>query len=324
MSVRKLLTGTPRPVYLVLGDEQLLVERAAHDLVEWALTGVQRSFDHAVFRAGDENVASLFSMARTMPMLSPHRVLELRHLEEATPEVLDELQAWCTSPTRGAVLVVQGRAFPPRSKHARPTEAAAKKHGAVVRFKSKDQDPAAFAQSFARELGCSLGGSEARQLVDTVGHDLGRIRRELEKAALFLGGEGEITGAILDEVCSLLAEAAVWDLTDAIVQRNADLALATAHRLLEARQPPHRLIFNVTWQIRQMLQLQDAMRHGGDAGARMPGWKRKKLESALRRRPLDEAWVLSRIARANQDMNSHRAGDRRVFEGLLLDLVSRA
>ncbi|MCP4809750.1 MAG: DNA polymerase III subunit delta [Proteobacteria bacterium] len=322
MSVQGLLKGTPHPIYLVLGDEALLVDRAADQLAEWALTGVQRSFDHAVFRAADENVLSLFSMARTMPMLSPHRVLELRNLNEASVELLDELQAWCSTPHRGAVVIVRGRAFPPRSKHARPIETAAKKTGAVVRFKSRDQDPAAFAQYRASEMGCTLGASEARQIVATVGTDLGRIAREIEKAALYLGGEGTITSEILDQVCSLLAEAAVWDLTDAIVTRNADQALATAHRLLEARQPPHRLIFNVTWQMRQLLQLQDAMRHGGDAGARMPGWKRKKLERSLRSHPLDEARVLSRIARANQDMNSHRAGDRRVFEALLLDLVA--
>lgn len=323
MSMNELLKSPIKPIYLVLGDEGLLVERAADDLAAYALQGVQKSFDHAVFRTTDENVGSLFSMARTMPMLSPHRVLELRNLEEATNEVLDDLLAWCKAPHRGAVLVVRGRAFPPRHKLARPIETAAKKNGAVVRFKSRDQDPAAFATHCARELGCELGARAAKQLVETVGTDLGRLRRELEKAALYVGGEGEITPEVLDQVCSLLADAAVWDLTDAIVSRNADQALATAHRLLEARQPPHRLIFNVTWQVRQMLQLQDAMRHGGDAGARMPGWKRKKLENSLRRHPLNEAQVLSRIARANQDMNSHRAGDRRVFESLLLDLVSR-
>ena len=125
--------------------------------------------------------------------------------------------------------------------------------------------------------------------------------------------------------CSLLAEAVIWDLTDAIASRDPDRALATAHRMLEggARGEAHRLIGMVSWQLRRLLQLQDAMEHGGSVSYNLPGWKRKKIEAALRSSPLDEAAIMARVARANQDMNSHRAGDRRVFEGLLLDLVSR-
>ena len=120
-------------------------------------------------------------------------------------------------------------------------------------------------------------------------------------------------------MCSLLAEAEIWDLTDAIVARDADKALSTAHRLLEAgkRGEAHRLVSMITWQLRQLLQMQA----GGQV--RMPGWKRSKMEASLRNHPIDPADLFTRMAQANQDMNSHRAGERRILEGLLLDLVSR-
>lgn len=324
MSVDALLSGTVEPLYLVLGDESLLVTEGAARLAEFALQGVQKAFDHAVFRAGDERAMDLFSMTRTMPMLSPHRVLELRDLDEASVEVLEALLAYAQQPSRGCVVVASGRTWP-KAGPGKKVEAAAKKSGAVVRIKSKDQDPVQFAMRTASDLGCTLRSHEARQLVDSVGRDLGRVRLEVEKAALYIGGSGEITGDVIDEVCSLLAEAVIWDLTDAIASRDPDRALATAHRMLEggARGEAHRLIGMVSWQLRRLLQLQDAMEHGGSVSYNLPGWKRKKIEAALRSSPLDEAAIMARVARANQDMNSHRAGDRRVFEGLLLDLVSR-
>lgn len=325
MSIEKLVSGKPKPLYLVLGDEALLVRDGADRLVEFALAGVQRAFDHAVFRAADERAMDLFSMTRTMPMLSPHRVLELRDIDEASVEVLEALFAYAQDPGRAAVVIVSGRTWP-KAGPGKKVEAAVKKAGAVVRFKSRDQDPARFAMQTADELGVRLGSKEARQLVDSVGTDLGRVRMEVEKAALFVGGEGTITAEVIDEVCSLLAEAVIWDLTDAIAAKDPDKALSTAHRLLErgTRGEAHRLIAMVSWQLRRLLQLQDAMEHGGDVAYKLPGWKRKKIEAALRANPLDEARVMARVARANQDMNSHRAGDRRVFEGLLLDLVSRS
>ena len=324
MSIDGLLTGKPLPLYVVLGDEALLVEEGAARLSEFALSGVQRAFDYTVFRAGEERALDLFGMTRTMPMLSPHRVLELRDIAEASAEVLEALHAFALDPGRGAVVIVSGRAWP-KAGPGRKIEARAKKIGAVVRFKSRDQDPVRFAMHAAKEAGCSLGSREAKQLIESVGADLGRVRMEVGKAALYVGGSGPISSEVIDEVSSLLAEAVIWDLTDAIASADPDRALATAHRLLDhgARKQAHRLIAMVSWQLRRLLQLQDAMEHGGDVAYKLPGWKRKKIEAALRANPLDESMVLSRVARANQDMNSHRAGDRRIFEGLLLDLVAR-
>ncbi len=81
----------------------------------------------------------------------------------------------------------------------------------------------------------------------------------------------------------------------------------------------------ITWQIRQLLTLQDALRSGrgaSSAGVRMPRWKLQAAERALRAQPLNPVETLETLARANQLMNSHRAGTRRVFEGVLLELCA--
>ena len=41
----------------------------------------------------------------------------------------------------------------------------------------------------------------------------------------------------MEAVCSLVAEAAIWDLTDAVVRRDTDKALAVAHRMLDTGEP---------------------------------------------------------------------------------------
>ena len=79
----------------------------------------------------------------------------------------------------------------------------------------------------------------------------------------------------------------------------------------------------VAWQLRQLLAIQAGLQGHPVEGVRMPGWKRKKVEQALQRNPLDPARTLERLAQANQDMNSHRAGSRRILEGLVLELVAQ-
>ncbi|MED5373488.1 MAG: DNA polymerase III subunit delta [Myxococcota bacterium] len=320
-SLEQVLSGPLAAIYLVVGDEALLVKQAEEALTKRALDGVMEAFNHGVWRAGEEGADACLSVARTLPMMSPRRVLVLRDVHEAPSELLEALASYAEAPADTAVLICSGRSWPKAkgTDWGKRAENRIKKSGVVLRFRSKDSDPVGFAVDAAAQLGVELRPAQARTLVELVGKDLGRLQRELEKAALYAGGEGRLSDEALEEVCSLLAEAQIWDLTDAIVTRDANAALATAHRLLEAskRGESHRLISMINWQIRQLLQLQ------AGANVRMPGWKRQKMERALRDHPLDPAEILGRLAQANEDMNGHRAGDRRVFEGLLLDLVAR-
>jgi DNA polymerase-3 subunit delta len=323
------------PVYVFVGDEDLMVQRAAALVVEQGLVGGLAAFNHTVFSGGAEDAVQAFAVARTLPMMGPRRVVELRHVQECKAEVLEALLSYCQEPSPSSVLVVWGRKWPDAARPpgggksidwGRRAENAAKKIGTVVRFRSRDQDPHRFATEEAARLGVRLDRSAARVLVELVGRDLGRLRQELTKAADYLGEPGGlVTEEILQEVCSLLAEAAIWDLTDAVVRGRTQDALATTHRLLENGAAPHYLLSMVSWQLRQLLQLQSATALGlspQEAGIKGNPRKLQGLQQVLRQRRLRPEQVFGRLAAANEAMNSRRAGGRRVFEGLILALLS--
>lgn len=317
-----------QPIYVLLGDEGLAVSRAEAMVADAALAGGGASFNKDTFRAGEDNAAEALSVARTLPMMARRRVVILREAEAAPAALLQSLAEYFGSPNPSTVFIVSGSKWPAPSDGkdwGRRAEGVARKGGLVLRLKAQDQDPAAFAVEAAAELGCTLGRREAALLVERVGSNLGRLQLEIAKAATWLGGGGPLTAEVLEEVCSLLAEAEVWTLTDALVTGNADRALETAHRLMEDGEPPHKLLSMVAWQFRQLLRLQDALRSGrsaSDAGVRMRYGKLRAAEQALRRRPLDGVRVLETLTAANQAMNSHRAGHRRIFEGLVLELLA--
>ena len=308
---------------------------AAAKVVPVALGGGLAAFNHAVYSAGAEGAEQAFAVARTLPMMGPKRVVELRQLSEARPELLRALLDYCADPCPSAVVVAWGRKWPEavRSKGSdkkvdwgRRAENAARKVGTVLRFRSKDQDPLAFAFAEAEKLGVRLDRGAGRLLVELVGRDLGRLRLELAKMADFCGQPGaRVTEEVVQEVCSVVAEAVIWDLTDAIVSGRTSAALATAHRLLEDGAPSHYLMAMVSWQLRQLLQLQSASAQGvspKEAGIKAPPRKLQALQRVLRQRRLRPDRVFAALSAANQAMNSHRAGDRRIFEGLVLELVS--
>jgi DNA polymerase-3 subunit delta len=316
-------------VWIVIGDARLLVDRAVDKLVAW---GKERcgppAFNLAITHASDGDATAAIATARTLPMMAGLRVVVIRELDVASEELMQALVAYVAEPSPSTLFIACGESLPKTKKGGsnwgQRVPKAIEGKGRIVRFGAGDLAPAVFVREHARSLGKELGSSEAALLVGLVGVDLGRLAREVEKVALYVGDEPKIAADAIHAACSLVAEAVVWDLTTGIAARKPDLALAAAHRLLEDGDSAHRLLGLVVWQLRQVLQiaeLRDRPPHviKDLVGLRSEDQVHRVLRS-LGKAPVDAARVLEQVARANEKMNSHRAGDRAVFEALVVEL----
>ena len=316
------------PIYLIYGDEQLLVRQRCAEIVSQGIDGGSAAFNHTIGSAAEGSVPALLLQAQTLPMMAARRVVEIRELEGSTVESQDALLAYAADPCPTAVVVLSCQSLPKASggvNRGVRLRNAIKKTGEVVRFESSKTDPVAYARRRAQELGCALERRAAQLLVDLVGSDLGRVEGEIGKLVAFVGGKGAIEVSAVDEVCSLLAEADVWSLTDAIVGRRAGEAFGVVHRLLEEGEAPLKILGLIDWQLRQLLRLQDALDAGESpfqSGVRMPRFKMDACVRALRSRPLRADAVLGQLASVSRDMRGHAAGSRHVLEAFVLRLVA--
>lgn len=314
------------PLALLLGDAALLVQEAEQGLVDAAVEGRPSGLNLAVFTVEGGGWSAL-ELARTPPMMCRRRAVVLRELEKASSELLDALLAYAERPSPTTALILVGEKLPSGvGDRGRKLEAAVRAQGQVANLKAADQDPVGFAVARAEAAGVRLDRRAAGLLVERVGADLGRLSAELDKVVTYVGGRGAVGVDDIEEVTSLVAEAVIWSLTDAVLAHDADRGLAAMHRLLEDGEPSHRLLAMVSWQIRQLLELQDAL--SGDAPespalARMNYKKKAEARRALQQRPLSAARVLGALARANREMNRSPAGDHRIFEALVMELTTR-
>lgn len=319
--------AAPPPVYVLVGSESLLV-REAEDLVRKALaSGPAAAFNHASFSAADDVANAFVQAAGQLPMMATRRLVELRQVQDANVAVLEALLAYVQAPNPTTVVVVSGEKFPGAvggvDRGIRIVNAV-KKIGLVLKLDGEGTDPVTFATTRAKDLGVTLDRDAAGLLAELVGNDLTLLATDVEKCASFVGPGGRIDRAAAAEVCASVAEADVWALTDGLVTRDRDLALATLHRLLEDGEPSHKLLGSVMWQLRQVLLLQDAARRGlseREAGVRMPPQKARAVRELVSRRPIKPSVLLEELAAVNRAMNSSRAGERRVFEALVLRLT---
>jgi DNA polymerase-3 subunit delta len=318
------------PLQLFVGDEPLRVKQAEEAVLGAAFEGESPGFNLAVFQADSAN--SALDQARTQPMLARRRAVVIREMEKAPVALLQALLDYAENPNPSTVLILCGSKLPGPSggvDRGRRLFNKVKSDGRAERYRSRDQRPAAFVEEHARRLGVELDSGAAFLLVQLVGSDLGMLQNEVDKLATHIGGQGRIMRSHIETVCSLVAEAVVWELTDAIIARDPDRGLCAAFRMLEnsgtGGDASHRLLAMISWQVRQLLRLQTAIRSGEDVPAEWRRVPRRKLEMArkeLTKRPLDPARIFGAISHANHQLNRSKAGSRRVFESLVLTLTT--
>ena len=317
------------PVLLIVGDEGLLVRKAEQAAVEAAFGGGSPGFNLATYSAED-GAGDALSQARTLPMMAKRRVVVVRQMHKAPVALLDALLAYVENPNPSTTLVLSGKKMPGASggvDRGKRIENRVKKLGGLQRFGSREVRPLDFIQQTVAERGCTIDPRAARMLLELVGSDLGQLELELGKAIAWVGGSGAIASADVEAVCSVVSEAVIWDLTDAVISGDPDRGLAAALRMLDdaGSGGAHRLLSTITWQVRELLALQEAIHTGQPPPGSWRRVPRSKLEAAkanLKRRVLDPARIMGALTQANRDFNRSRAGDRRVFEGLVLALTT--
>lgn len=315
-------------IVLVLGDAGPLVDRTAAEVVA---DGVARcgipAFNHARYRAGGQGLDAV-ATAKTPPMMSDLRFVELRDLHLAKPDELEALVDYAQSPSQMTLLLLVGAKFPASVK-GQPNfgvrlKNAVKKSGQVIEHKASSVNVARFAMETAQAAGKKLSSADANVLVEWLGTDLGRVRAEVEKLALYVGQSGTIHAKDIRACTALLGEAEIWDLTGAIAAKNVDGALTTLHRLTSSGEDARKLLSMIAWQMREIVKLSEWVAAGvPDGEIRKRGRVRFEVLRTVRAAgdsAPKAAATLSRLARANRSMNEHKAGDVRILEELVLEL----
>jgi DNA polymerase III subunit delta len=148
----------------------------------------------------------------------------------------------------------------------------------------------------AQRLGFRLESAAARMLVERMGSNPVRLRNELERLALWAGEGGEVNVTDLEEMITDTSEAAVWSLSDALIEGDAAAALRIGERLIGQGENVTGLIYGLASRLR-----------GACAAAAQleEGIPPKQVESSLKMHPYAAKQLVKRLQGA--DLGSLRA-----------------
>jgi DNA polymerase-3 subunit delta len=144
----------------------------------------------------------------------------------------------------------------------------------------------------AGRLGFRLEPGAARLLVERMGGGSLRLHNELERLALWAGEGGEVTATDLDAMVSDTSEAAVWALSDALLEGDSEQALEIAERLISQGENVTGLIYGLASRLRKACVAAAQLEEG------VPP---KRVESGLGLHPYAAKQLVRRLGEANVD-----------------------
>jgi len=148
----------------------------------------------------------------------------------------------------------------------------------------------------AQRLGFRLQPAAARVLVDRMGASPVRLQNELERLALWAGEGGEVGAADLEAMIADTSEAAVWSLSDALLEGDAAAALRIGERLIDQGENVTGLIYGLASRLRGACAA---------AGKLAEGVPPKQVEGSLKMHPYAAKQLVGRLR--NTDVADLRA-----------------
>ena len=256
--------GTPDPVYLILGEDEVEKSALAAEFADLVDEGL-RAFNVDRIHAGDlttgdrlaDGVGGLVAAVRTLPMMVPRRLVTVLQAEtllapkresEAATRALDQLEELIKSPERQTMLVLvasnvdkRGKMFKVLQKHATVVECGALEDMA---------DAERWVRTRVAAAGAAIDPAAARLVAQRAGVDVKRLRADVDRLMLYALGQKQIT---VDDVREVTGPAALqddWAMTNAIESGQAGEALRQLALMFDAGAPAEKILGQLGWLVR--------------------------------------------------------------------------
>jgi len=348
-----------RPGYVLLGDEAFLYQRCRQGVLAALAPPETRDFSLHDLDLAETSIFDILDRAQTPSLMAPFQVIFVRNLKllygrGSKKEEFAAIDAYFRSPNPHALLLLladhlripsdlRKLDYQDKERYDRIRETLGDWCGFVelARVDETDAMKWVMAQAEARDI--RFDQDAARELVDALGADMMMVASELDKLCLFVSapgsagamGRNHVTLGDVETMVLAAKQRSLYELTDAISQRDRARALLLLHGLLNASDGGEDSaighLYMLARTFRQMLVILERNVRDSRAiwaalwqGFRMPPFAAEDLIRQARRyksrRELTRALRL--VARADIELRSSPPDKRLVLERLVMALAT--
>lgn len=212
--------GIIAPIYFLMGEEPYFIDVVANYLEKHLLEEDQKGFDQLVLYGQDVTVPAIIDYARRFPMMAERQLIIIKEAQNLRASI-EQLVPYVENPTASTVLVFcyKYEKLDARKKLLKTL----KNRGCVVMETKKLYESeviSTFLPYVFKKKHLSIQPKAIQMLVDFLGRDLSRIENEVNKLALIVPADTEVTPDIIEENIGISKEFNNYELKSAFATNN--------------------------------------------------------------------------------------------------------
>jgi len=238
------------PVFLFIGNDSYLKEKAIEDLTSSLLDHSSRQLDYKIFYGGETEAREILDYVTTFPFLAARRLAFVKDLEKLPPEFKAPLVAYVKKPLKSTCLILESKDSSILDEYGELS-----KYVNINRFDGlKDSEALSWVKKFLASRDKKIENDAALLLREMRGQDLLSLTQELEKLIAFIGERDCIKVSDVEEVVGRSLIASAFDLTDAIGKKDIEDALRIVSDLISAGKKHYEIIGLLSWHVKRLLR----------------------------------------------------------------------
>ena len=310
------------PVTLVLGEEELLAERAVAGAVDAARERLGPGTSVEEVRGGGLPDGFAMGLA-TASLFGGGRVVVVQEADGLDTAAREAVLALAADPAAATAVVLRAAAPGRQARFFKDVQ----RHAATVLVaRLKPSERASWLRAEVRRLGRKADEAAVAALVDTVGQDLRELAGAVAKLHVAVPPPTVLTAGHVTEFLAQTADRGIFELTDAVFAADAATALDRLDALFDQGEDPIRLLGFIASQLRLLLRVADHPelpkgQVAGLLGGGVRDWQVDRARRQLRRfRPGDLHRALDLIAEADAHIRNGTPSPRLLLELLIARL----
>lgn len=315
-----------KPVYLIYGDEELLLDRALHRLKERIAEVADLDFNYEGFDGENADAFAVIAAANTLPFGSEKRLVVVRSVDRMNAAGQSALAEYAKDPALTACLVLVATKMRKDSRLFKAVHAL----GGDAEYRApKKNEYASWVVDLFASKGRRLSMDGADALVRSVGRDLRRLETEADKIVAYAGERADLSREDVSSVVTETAPTSIFDFLNAVGARDCTQALRTLDSLIDDGQDPNGVLAMTVRHLRSLIGARAVLDRGGTQAqvARevgMADWQaRNAIEQARRFSAAELTGALRSAAALDARLKSGQGDPRVNLEMWLVDLCRR-
>ena len=252
-----LKTGKFKQIYLLYGEEAYLKKQYKERFIK-AMLPEGDTMNYADYEGKNTDIKEVIDLAETLPFFAERRLIVFENtgfFKSAGADLADYIG---DMPDTTYFIFIESEV----DKRSRLYKAV-KAKGHIVELGVQDENTLRrWVQGLVKKEHKNMEPGDIVYFLNKVGTDMENITKELEKLVCYAMDRDVLTREDIDAVCVTQITSHIFEMVNAVAEKNQRKALDLYYELLALKEPPMRILFLLTREYRILFHVKALLKQG--------------------------------------------------------------